>query len=58
MELTPVEALNRFGCFRLAARVDELRGAGHPIETRIEKKGRKRFASYRYCAPIQAELFN
>ncbi len=29
--LTPLEALERFGCFRLAARVGELREQGHSI---------------------------
>jgi len=31
--LTPLDALNRFGCFRLAARVAELRVDGHDIVT-------------------------
>jgi hypothetical protein len=32
--LTPVDALQGCGCFRLAARIRELRDFGHPIETR------------------------
>lgn len=32
--LTGLQALNHFGCARLAARIDELRQAGMPIETR------------------------
>ena len=31
--LTPMDALNGCGCFRLAARIDELRASGHNIET-------------------------
>ena len=31
--LTPIDALNEVGCFRLAARVAELRTQGHSIET-------------------------
>ena len=31
--ITPMDALNGCGCFRLASRVLELRQAGHPIET-------------------------
>ena len=31
--LTPVEALNRFGCMRLAARIHEFRAEGLPIVT-------------------------
>mgnify|MGYP003657474170 FL=1 len=30
-KLTPLEALNFFGCFRLGARICELREAGYPI---------------------------
>lgn len=32
--LTGMDALNHFGCARLAARIDELRNAGMSIETR------------------------
>ena len=46
-EITPMDALNRFGCFRLAARVDELRREGLPVETVVEQRGGKRFARYR-----------
>ena len=31
--ITPREALERFGCFRLAARIGELKEAGLPIQT-------------------------
>lgn len=31
-EITPMEALSEYGCFRLAARVFDLREAGWPIE--------------------------
>jgi hypothetical protein len=30
--LTPMQALEKFGCFRLAARVHDLRMSGHNIE--------------------------
>jgi hypothetical protein len=43
--LTPIQALSRFGVFRLAARIGELRGAGHDIKT-FTTKG-KPYASYR-----------
>jgi len=55
--LTPLEALERFGCLRAAARVKELREAGHPIESKFVKQGRKRFARYVYAGPVQRELF-
>jgi len=31
--LTPLEALDRFGSLRLAARIKDLRNAGHEIKT-------------------------
>lgn len=31
--LTPIEALDKFGCFRLGARIFELKEAGMPIIT-------------------------
>ena len=45
--LTPAEALHKFGCFRLAARVDELRKHGHDVKTVIVEVNGKRFAEYR-----------
>lgn len=46
--LTPIEALNRFGCFRLGARIYELKQAGHSItSTLVELPNGKRVASYR-----------
>ena len=44
--LTAVEALSRFGCFRLAARIDELRKQGYNIYTETVKQGEKEFARY------------
>lgn len=32
--LSGIEALNKYGCFRLAARIKDLREQGHDIETR------------------------
>ena len=55
-ELTPLDALNRFGCFRLAARVDELRREGLAVETVTERQNGKRYARYR-IARVQRELF-
>jgi hypothetical protein len=46
--ITPLQALNNYGCMRLAARIDELRGQGHRIETDLIERGGKRFAMYRY----------
>ena len=44
--LTPLEALERFRCLRLAARVADLRLAGYRIETTIRRQGRKFHAEY------------
>ena len=44
--LTPLDALERFGCFRMAARVRDLRDRGHHIHTEIVEQGGKRFARY------------
>lgn len=39
--LTPIQALNKFNCFRLAARISDLRNDGMLIKTKIitVKKG-------------------
>lgn len=47
--LTALEALDRFGCNRLAARVADLRAAGHPITARqVTLPNGKRVARYTY----------
>ena len=45
--ITPIEALNKFGCFRLAARISDLRNEGLNIATKIVTKKGKSYASYR-----------
>ena len=45
--ITPIDALNKFGCFRLAARINELRKDGLNIATKIVTKDGKSYASYR-----------
>ena len=44
--ITPMDALRRFGCFRLGARIHGLRRAGVPIDTQLIYEGRKHWASY------------
>ena len=56
-ELTPIDALEMFDCFRLAARIKDLRSRGLPIETLDRESNGKRFAAYRLARPIQRELF-
>lgn len=45
--LNPLLALRRFGCFRLAARISELREEGHKIKTEHVSRRGKTFAEYR-----------
>lgn len=45
--LTPIDALNKFGCFRLAARISDLRTQGYTIWTNTVTKNGKTFASYK-----------
>ena len=46
--LTPLEALQWFGCLRLAARVLDLREAGHDIySVPVTLRNKKRVACYR-----------
>lgn len=47
--ITPISALEKFNCFRLGARIKNLRDKGHQIETDMvdDKKTGKRYASYR-----------
>ncbi len=44
--ITPIEALNKFGCFRLADVIYKLRGSGHTITTTIERVGKTSYARY------------
>ena len=50
-KLTPIDALNEFGCFRLAARIGELRQMGHDITTTIIHDGGSSFAQYSMLQP-------
>ena len=53
--ITPMDALREYGCFRLAARIDELRKEGLEIKTTKEKRNGKAYA--RYALTGQARLF-
>jgi len=44
--LRPMEALRRYGCLRLAARVHDLRCKGHRVKMRWIQTTDKRFAEY------------
>ena len=46
-KLTAMDALHKIGCFRLAARIEELRASGIPVRTDLLVKNGRRFAEYR-----------
>ena len=46
-KLTTIDALNKFGCFRLASRINDLRNDGMNIKTKIIKlENKKQIAQY------------
>ena len=44
--ITAIQALTKFGCFRLAARISNLRNEGNNIKTVMVHKSGKTFAKY------------
>ena len=44
--LTPMDALVRFNCFRLAARIKNLRDDGVPIKSELVHKDGKKYSKY------------
>ncbi len=48
--ITPLQALKRFGCMRLGARIYQLKQEGHRISTDLVRKGGKTVAEYRLNA--------
>lgn len=45
--ITPIDALNLFGCFRLSARISDLRHDGYNIVSIRETKNGKTYCRYR-----------
>ena len=46
-ELTSIDALQKFGCFRLSARIHRLKELGHAIQTHMKTlQNNKRIAVY------------
>ena len=45
-KLTPLQALRKYGCMRLAARIKDLRDAGYEINTTLTKTQGSRVARY------------
>jgi len=52
--ITAIDALFEYQCFRLAARVHDLRAKGYRIETREITQGDKRYAQYYLDEPFGA----
>jgi len=44
--ITPIQALNLFGCFRLAAVIFKIREEGYTVETQMVHRNGKKWASY------------
>lgn len=58
MSVTALDALNRYGCFRLAARINDIRKLGHVVHVEtVEVAGGKRVARYWMDQPEQLSLF-
>lgn len=48
--ITPLEALEKFGCFRLGARIWDLRRKGHPIDDVLVHENGKKFSRYFFAS--------
>jgi len=51
-EITPIDALEKYGCFRLAARIKELRDEGMTIKTTKESANGKSWAKYKFVYDV------
>lgn len=47
--ITPIQALNKFGCFRLAAVIYKLKNEGLKIQTEMIYNKKQQFAKYILC---------
>ena len=45
-KITPIEALNKFGCFRLSAVIFDIKADGVAVHTEMVEKNGKSFAEY------------
>jgi len=55
--ITPIEALELFRCFRLAARIGDLKALGHNILTEmVESPEGKRYARYSLVRPVPFQI--
>jgi hypothetical protein len=44
--ITPLEALDKFGCFRLGARIHDIKELGYDVQSKIVRSGKKHYAKY------------
>ena len=44
--ITPLEALNLYGCLRLSARINDIKNQGYKITSQIIKSNSKHFSQY------------
>lgn len=56
--ITPLEALEKYGCFRLADRIFVLKKQGYGIKTIMMNNGKKRFAKYVLDKTVQHDIIN
>ncbi len=56
--LTPLEALNKFGCLRLSGRIYDLKKQGMNISTQMVERGGKRVAEYSMRDPLPEKKKN
>ena len=56
--ITPLEALNKFGCLRLGARIADLKKMGLPIDSNMvrDKVTGKRYAQYTVSEGCEMDL--
>jgi hypothetical protein len=45
-KITQTDAFRKYGCWRLASRINDLRNAGFDITTKMIKREGKKFAQY------------
>ena len=57
LRITPMSALKDYGCFRLAARINNLARLGHDIVSEKVTEGGKTFARYHLRGDGQQEMF-
>jgi hypothetical protein len=50
--ITPIDALEKFGCFRLAARISDLKQKGNEIKSEMVTTKKSRFARYTYTGEV------